>query len=141
MVGGKFMPIKRIIYTGYGDGFDLHGMNFKTGIVYAVSDGVFEWARRIRYFHEVKGTKKGVIDFPTKKDLKRIEMEKEKIAKKRREKAKRWRARQERLTLEQLEKQNTPSEATKGTKKPFISVFNKGWKNGKTKDNREMSEM
>lgn len=67
------MEHKMVLYTGGGyrikkglcpPCFSAHGMTFKTGIVYKVTDSVFEYLKGIRGFHEVLGMGNGIIDFP-----------------------------------------------------------------------------
>ena len=48
--------------------FSAHGMTFKTGVVYKVTDHVYEYLKGIKGFHEIKGMAKKVMGFPNEKE-------------------------------------------------------------------------
>ena len=71
------MDYKMVVYTGGAyrirkglcpPQFSAHGMTFKTGIVYKVTDDVFEYVKGIRGFIEIKGIGKNIQSFEAKSE-------------------------------------------------------------------------
>jgi hypothetical protein len=71
----KEKKFRRVMYVGHPspDGillknidskFKMHGLEFERGVVYPVSDGLFDWASHIRGFAEVIGVTTVPLDFP-----------------------------------------------------------------------------
>jgi hypothetical protein len=67
------MEYKMVVYTGGNyrikrglcpPCFSAHGLTFNTGVVYKVTDKVFEFLKGVRGFQEIKGLGKDVMDFP-----------------------------------------------------------------------------
>lgn len=63
--------------SGMRSGKKEWSLVFKTGIVYKVSDKVFEYLKAIRGFYEVKGMAKEIVDFPKKSEKNETKTEKE----------------------------------------------------------------
>ena len=71
------MENKMVVYVGPGyrikkglcpPQFSAHGLVFKTGVIYKVTDEVFEYLKGIRGFHEVKGMDKEVVSWKSGKN-------------------------------------------------------------------------
>lgn len=70
----KEKKFRRVIYVGHpspdgvslkrNEKFRMHGLEFERGVVYPVSDDLFDWAIHIRGFTEVEGVTTIPLDFP-----------------------------------------------------------------------------
>lgn len=55
--------MKKVIFVGPGDQFNIHGMKLDRGIVYSVTDAAFDYLRVIRGIYEVKDIKDDIVGF------------------------------------------------------------------------------